>query len=318
MERNISLDILKLIMAFMVVGLHASFLEDITALGQFITVQGLFRIAVPTFLLINGYYFFKALSSENGWLWIKKVFILYIVWMSIYSMFWFSLPDYSLKGVAIVILKVFFGYHHLWYISGMIVAAMMLSILHKLSSSTLLVTSLIFFFIGVLIQYLGVYHFFEGEFIDKVLNVTWSHRNAVFFSFPFLCIGYLINKHSILDRVNFKVALLGCFFGLILLLGESYFNYLNITEYSGFDNYLSLIIVCPILFVFVSKIEIKGQSKKIALYSSSIYFIHSLILSILEEVTRLEGTSLTFLTIFGSVLASYFVIELNKKVKVLL
>lgn len=51
MNRNFSLDILKLFMAFMVVGLHAGFLGDFTSLGEYLSVNGIFRIAVPIFLV---------------------------------------------------------------------------------------------------------------------------------------------------------------------------------------------------------------------------------------------------------------------------
>ncbi|BCN25927.1 acyltransferase family protein [Vibrio alfacsensis] len=318
MERNISLDILKLIMACMIVGLHANFLEDVTVLGKTLTVQGLFRVAVPSFLIINGYYFFQALSECRFNLWLKKVFMLYLVWMLVYSFYWFSLPDYSLKSIAILGAKMIMGYHHLWYLSGMIGAAIILFLLHKLSSPMLLVFSFLSFSTGVVIQYLGNYNIFEGSFLDKFFNLIWSHRNALFFSFPFMCLGFLFNKHSIVSRISLKWAIFGLSIGLFLLLAESYTNYLNMNEYDGFDNYFSLILVCPMIFVFISKIEVKGRTKEIALYSSAIYFIHSLILSLLKGLTLLGETNLTLLTIFASIIASYFIIELNKKIKILL
>ncbi len=318
MERNISLDILKLIMACMIVGLHAGFLEDVTELGGILTVQGFFRVAVPFFLLINGYYFYQAVYEGRFKLWLKRTLVLYVVWMLIYSFYWFSLPDYSYKSIAILGIKVVVGYHHLWYISGMIGASIALFLLHKLSSTLLLFISLLSFLFGVVIQYLGNYHIFEGDFIDKLFNLTWSHRNALFFSFPFMCLGFLLNKNATISRVSFIWAIIGSSVGLFLLLVESYVNYINMKKYEGFDNYFSLILICPMMFIFISKMKIKSKTKEIALYSSSIYFIHSLILSLLKEFTFLGGTSLTLLTILASVFASYFIIEANKKVKVLL
>ena len=41
LKRNITLDILKLVLAFMVVGIHAEFLADISILGQYLTVNGI-------------------------------------------------------------------------------------------------------------------------------------------------------------------------------------------------------------------------------------------------------------------------------------
>ncbi|EOE6119593.1 acyltransferase family protein [Vibrio cholerae] len=318
MERNISLDILKLLMACMVVGLHAGFLEDVTELGKILTVQGVFRIAVPVFLLINGYYFFEVISGGGFKLWLKKVFVLYVVWMLMYLYYWFYLPDYSFRSIANLGVKMVMGYYHLWYISGMIGAAIILFLLRKLSSLLLLISSFLFFVFGVAIQYFGNYHIFEGGFLDKLFNLFWSHRNALFFSFPFMCLGFLFNKHSVVNRISFKWALLGFSIGFFLLLTESYVNYMNMNDYDGFDNYVSLMLVCPMLFVFVSKVNIKGRTKEIALYSSAIYFIHPLILSLLNELTFLGGTKLTLFVIFASAIASYFIIELNKKLKILL
>ena len=41
----------------MIVGLHAGFLKDVNEYVSFLTVEGLFRIAVPLFFIINGYFY---------------------------------------------------------------------------------------------------------------------------------------------------------------------------------------------------------------------------------------------------------------------
>ena len=66
MERNISLDLLKLGMAFMVVGIHAGFMADINPLVKYLTVDGLFRIAVPVFLIINGFFFYRSFEKKRS------------------------------------------------------------------------------------------------------------------------------------------------------------------------------------------------------------------------------------------------------------
>lgn len=66
--RNVSLDLLKLLMAIMVVALHANFLQEYSLLGSYLLVNGLFRVAVPIFLIINGFYFFNVLiqGAQQG------------------------------------------------------------------------------------------------------------------------------------------------------------------------------------------------------------------------------------------------------------
>ena len=56
--RNLSLDILKIIMAFFVVFLHMHLFKEVYPSLSYVLVNGLFRLGVPTFLIISGYYFF--------------------------------------------------------------------------------------------------------------------------------------------------------------------------------------------------------------------------------------------------------------------
>lgn len=318
MNRNIALDILKLSMAFMVVGLHSSFLSDITTLGGYLISQGLFRIAVPVFLLINGFYFYYVVSKSSQLTWLKRVFILYVVWMTFYSYSWFYIPDFSLVGVGAFVMHLVIGHHHLWYVSGMIGAALLLITVHRFSSAFLVTSILLCFFVGVSIQYLGNYNYFEGSYWGDFMRLDWAHRNMLFFSYPFFCIGYLINKHSIHKKITFKsVGFLTCF-GLFFLLGESYFNLNQENIDLSFDNLVSLLILCPFVFMLFMKLHVLGDSKNISLYSSAIYFIHPFILSILLHFTGFKATILTFAAILVSSLAAYFIIKINERVKFIL
>ena len=165
--------------------------------------------------------------------------------MTLYSYCWFYVPEFSFTGFAKFAKQIIIGYHHLWYIAGMIGAAIILIMLHKFSSVILSISILLTFLGGVLIQYLGNYHVLEGGLFDIVFNYAWVHRNMLFFSYPFFCVGYLINKHSLCDAVSFKSAAILSALGVVVLLGESYFNYYQEGRDGGFDNLLSLLLVCP-------------------------------------------------------------------------
>jgi len=112
LSRNIALDILKVTLAFMVVGLHADFLADITSTGSYLTVNGIFRIAVPLFLLINGFYFYSVLANQKTANWIKKVLSLYVFWMLFYSYFWFRPSELSFVEFAKIAKTLILGYFH--------------------------------------------------------------------------------------------------------------------------------------------------------------------------------------------------------------
>lgn len=317
MSRNIALDLLKLLLSFMVVGLHAGFLGDLTHLGQYLTVNGLFRTAVPVFLIINGFYFYPALSNNKQKNWLKRVSLLYAIWMVFYSFLWLSPTILSFAEAVRIVHTAIFGYHHLWYISGMIGAAVLLLITYKLPSVVLFILSITTFLIGVLIQYIGYYHILNWPFFDKFFNFYWLHRNAILFSYPFFCVGYLINKHSIQNLVSVKLAFSLSAIGLLALLGESYVNFTKAPRFegesSGFDNFFFLILGCPFLFILFTKIKIRGESKAISFYSAAVYFIHPLFLITLLKFTNLGPTLLTLVTILFSLIISPLIIKINNK-----
>lgn len=62
MKRNIVLDIYKIILSLMVVGIHIRFFYDFNNQIGYILNQGIFRLAVPSFFIINGYFFLKLIT----------------------------------------------------------------------------------------------------------------------------------------------------------------------------------------------------------------------------------------------------------------
>ena len=56
--RNSSIDMPKISMSFMIIGIYSGFLGDQSSLAEHLFVNGIFRTAVPIFFIINGFYFF--------------------------------------------------------------------------------------------------------------------------------------------------------------------------------------------------------------------------------------------------------------------
>jgi hypothetical protein len=317
MTRNLALDLLKIVLAMMVVGLHAGFLNETSPLAFNLTCNGLFRLAVPMFLLINGFYFQHAVVHGRHWAWMKRVFILYIVWMPIYAYYWLE-PLTSRSAIKNDISSIIFGYYHLWYIAGMIGAGLIMMVVRLASSKKLFFYAVVAFACGVAIQYVGTYHLTGNLYVDSHLSRTPMHRNAVLFSFPFFAMGYLIARESIQTKVSLRNAGFAAAIGLLGVLAESYFNYRHIQGWNAVDNLAFLMIACPAIFLLVSNVKIKGQGKQLALYSSSIYFIHVLIMRSLQSNWAMGGTLAAVATIILSIPASALIILANKRLKVLL
>ncbi len=150
-ERNQLADFARVFMAFIVVAIHVNIFYEHPALNK-ITVDGFFRIAVPFFLMINGYYFHENISHvESFKKWLKRGIVLFFVWQAIYLPLYLPIEDLSYNRLAVFLSQLIFGYHHLWYISAMVLGGIILFALRDKPYS--LALSLFLFIIGCCLQY---------------------------------------------------------------------------------------------------------------------------------------------------------------------
>lgn len=306
MGRNLSIDILKIILALFVVFLHMNFLKETYPMMSFLLVNGVFRIAVPVFLVITGFYFFHIDTTKKLQKWLFRTFLLYVIWMLVYISYW--------KDNEQVWLTAIFGYHHLWYLIGTFFSGIILFYLRNQKVILLSILGFLLFGIGYIIQVLGNLHHLNPE-SDSLLNDYLLYRNFLFVCFPFLTIGFLINKLKI-DFEKYKYPYVLVVFSLVMVVAEAYFNYKMISSEST-DILFSLIFVSPILFLYCQKIYFKTQSKVLASLSTAIYVVHPLIMKsdFYKEITS-EYKILIFLLILIPV--SLLLVVLNRKLKYLL
>lgn len=305
MGRNLSIDVLKIILAFFVVFLHMNFLKETYPALSYILVNGLFRIAVPVFLVITGFYFFHIDNKVKLKKWLFRTFLLYAIWMLIYISYW--------KDNEQIWLTIIFGYHHLWYLIGTFFSGIILYFLRNQNSKLLIALALGFFLLGYGVQVLGNLHYFENE-NDSVLNMYLLYRNFLFVCFPFLTIGFLINKHKV-DLSEYKNSSLLVILSVLCVVAEAFFNYKNISSEST-DILFSLIFASPLLFLYCQKIYVKTTSKILASFSTAIYVVHPLIMKSDFYKDIQSYKILIFLAILVPV--SLALVYLNKKLKYLL
>jgi len=305
MGRNLSIDVLKIILAFFVVFLHMNFLKETYPLLSYILVNGLFRIAVPVFLVITGFYFFHIDNAKKLKKWLFRTFLLYAIWMLIYVSYW--------KDNEQIWLTIIFGYHHLWYLIGTFFSGFLLYFLRNQSSRLLLTLAIFLFLFGYVVQVSGNLHYLNTE-SDSLLNDYLLYRNFLFVCFPFLTIGFLINKHRI-DISTYKNSSLLVILSILGVIAEAFFNYNYISSEST-DILFSLIFASPLLFLYCQKIYIKTTSKVLASLSTAIYVVHPLIMKseFYKEIQSFK--ILIFLAILIPV--SFGLVYLNRKLKYLL
>lgn len=315
MERNIVLDVVKLILAFFVVALHCSIFNDINYDISFLLKNGVFRIAVPIFLIITGYYFVNINNLERLKKWIVRIFLLYIIWMIFYIPFWFE-SSLSLFTVVRNTIIFILGYNHLWYLSGTLLGGCILYLLRNVHFKKQMIIAVICFLCGVLIQYLGNLHIFSGT-LDKVANVHYVSRNAITVCFPFMFLGFVINKLNLVNKFKTSYLIVIAIFSLILLEFESYLNLKYISRDQPLDLMFILIFVCPLLFLISLKFFIMSSNKNIGFLSSGLYLIHPFVIYLLfdYELSSIVNYSLV---IFISLILSVFLIFLQKKINFIL
>ncbi|EDP97341.1 acyltransferase family protein [Kordia algicida OT-1] len=317
-SRNILLDIFKVIAALFVIGTHCGFLFEYSEVASQTITNGVFRIAVPFFFCVNGFFLYNVFNDDRIQKWFKRVGILYLIWMLFYTYFWAYLNDFNLMKM---ILTIIFGFNHLWYLAALLLGGLLLYQLRNISNKLLIVGTFILFLIGIIIQYLGQLHVFSEQLLlDKLMNYPPLHRNFLLFALPLLSIGYVIKRANFHTKLSKSFAISLLILSLVLLVAENLITYYFITGEAILNTYISYIFLAPALLItaFTFTVSSNLNSKLLSSYSIALYLIHPLIIFLILRFFKLDSTPLTFITIILSVIASYALIQLNKKLKYIL
>ncbi len=311
MSRNSTIDGLKFILSFMVVGLHTGFLRDLSGLANYLTVNGLFRMAVPLFFMINGYYFYTTIKKNKVCQWFKHLFYLYLCWLGFYCYFWFSMD----KNISELLLTLIIAPYHLWYLPALMGAGSVLLLFKHIKTRYLFLFLISMFLCGLLIQYAGHAELFHHRFFKDY----WLYRNFLFFGFPFLGLGFLIRKHlNFIQKISIYWILCGFLIGLGSLYLEVNFNFQTFGKYKNMDLLGSLLLICPVIFIFCIRFKWSFHSQNWALSANAIYFIHPFFIWLLLSFNHLTSVINTLLIFLLSLFSSLFLIKINQRFQFIL
>lgn len=284
MQRFYSLDVVKVLAAFLVICIHLPFPG---LFGEYLVP--ITKIAVPYFFIVSGFFIwdkevkvlkYKIISN------IKKIFgiliasnVLYFFW----KVFMVSLSSTKLSNYLSTIFNrevainfLFFNESpfsdHLWYLSA---------------------------YLYVLIIYYFLVHFEKVKYIYSLVPILLIGsfalggnillmRNFIFIGIPYFFIGNLIRIKFENDQLNFKsgYAFVGIVLSYILSLFEQRFYQAqglmnNREHYIGTTFFVSLIFL---LLVMKPSFMEKSGFDKIADYTLYIYIFHPIIITIYREV----------------------------------
>lgn len=280
---NATIDIVKLIMAIFVVGIHTEpFGYNIWLDRGFGVIT---RLCVPFFFVASGYFYWK--KEKTLFEYVTRLAIIYVIWSLIYLPFDFS----ALKNTSIVeIILRYFWYgneHALWYLCGSIIGMLLTNtiyiVLNKKSKNVFFI-SLVLLFIGCLLStYAPLFY--------KVLSIkdysVYNFRNGVFYAFPYITMGLIIAQNeSVPNAISNTKLVAGFIMSMILLVAES-LVFVVIFNTASTILWMSVLPCSYFLFFLLTKINIQLR-KDITIFirklSTLVYLCHGLFLLLFDKM----------------------------------
>ena len=314
MERNVTIDYFRLFLSILVVIIHTYPLFTYGNLAGWFITNGLSRIAVPCFFILNGYFISTRIQDAKFVKqYLKRLIIMYIVWMLIYAPIIYI--DIWNDSRLVRFFYPIVGTHHLWYVIALIEAVIILYVIKKQIKKdfVILILSMTLFFIG-----LGFRIYASLEALP-----LFVHRNFLFLGFPFVFIGYYIAQNK--EQVK-KLSSYFCFsllaIGMCGLVAESYISFSYPKLFSTSDLFLSLLLLCPVVVVMILRnSKHKEDDGYVGQLASGIYFTHALVIVGIRSVFSSFIENYIYIlpvVLFISMIMSVGLIELNKRIKIFL
>lgn len=294
MYRIYSLDYLKLVLAVLVAFGHTSWLQSHPTPLAAMLGNGLMRTIVPLFCIVSGYFFHAAVARGDGVKWLRRVLALYLIWMAVYLPFWLG----QVHDLISLIKTLVFGYFHLWFMAGILLAGLVIMVLGRLTHVLALRSEVpllagaaaICAVIGVVLQYLHL-------FGDGGIGVR-KFSNGLFMCFPYVTIGYLfarrVARGGMAALPPRRQVLWAAAIGSVLIMAEARNVQITWGSNAMLDVPLSAYLAAPALFLATLGTEMPAPGIRLDPISAAIYFMHvlGLILAARLGITHLAGLML--------------------------
>lgn len=309
-KANCSIDVAKVIVALLVVGIHTEpFGFNIWLDRSFGIIT---RLCVPFFFVTSAFFCWLKEDKGNAKKTILRLGILYLVWSVIYLPF--DIQKFR-EMSFLELLRLFLwdgNGHALWYLCGSIIAIFIVNLLLNIfKPKTILIISLLFLVIGCMKSTWKplIYNLFHISFPD-----TLGSRNGLFYGFPYMALGMNLAKDSKWKAKSFLHTMIGLFLSLTCLILES-FLFVVLYKTKATILWLSVFPLSYYFFIFVYNLRIhleKEHSLYLRKTSTLIYVSHNLFLALF---TNLHYLLLFFVVSICSILFSSVIIWLQRHPK---
>ncbi|MDS9468388.1 acyltransferase family protein [Paracoccus sp. MBLB3053] len=309
LTRSLSIDYLKCLLAVGVVLGHSILISQRIEIWSYLVGGGLLRSLVPTFSVVSGFCFYVTYRNGRVLGWLIGLACAYLFWTAFYVPIWVN----ATTTWQDVLWSVAWGTMHLWYIAGLIVAAVLIVILIRLGQRTrtglrpMLLAALT---LGLAGSALSFWAFFQRP---EMPMEYW--RNGFTVIFPFAAIGFAL-AHRI-DRQGFDWlpsarllwALTGLIFGAKIaeaFVGMSVYG----LNFSLLPDIPVLAFPAPmLLFLAFLRTTLPRLPVDLSSWSASIYFLHIFFIIAVQHFLGINSVAVFFavgvvMPILGSIALS--------------
>lgn len=313
MKKNQGIEQFRVILAMMVVAIHCLPLHHLWPDGDILITLTLFRIAVPFFFMISGYYVFSDLATQNSyparqrvWQFIKKQLQVYLIATLLFlPLAWYSgmLGLNMPLGTFIQTLLVTGILYHLWYFPAIITGSLLvMGLLTRLSFKQV-------FFIAVGLYVVGLGgDSWSGLAAQTPITPLYSlifqlldgTRNGIFFAPLFLILGVLARRFSKKPASPHRYSYL--LISLICLLLESYLLH-HFTTPKHDSMYVFLPFVLLFLFPIIQQWQAPIIWKQAGRLSLWLYLLHPYTIAVThflsQKLPLLQNNLINFFVVLG-------------------
>lgn len=301
------LDYFRMAAAFMIVAIHTAPFEIIGETTDFVITYCLFRVAVPFFLMVSGYFvvadYWKG-NKEKIDKYLGKLILIYLAATIIY------LPVNIYAGKTVTGVGQFFKilffegtFYHLWYLPAAILGCQLVKFFHWIwgvRGSGLIV--LILYVAGTLgDSYYGLVEksYIGREFYKEIFVFSQYTRNGLFYAPMFLWLGAAVHKitETKVGQEKQKVYTTGFAVSALFMVLEGLWTFK-----SGWQRHNSMyFMLIPVMFFLFcmllgeSKNENAGreqglwQSRLLRPMSMWIYILHPFCIILVRGGARVLG-----------------------------
>ena len=307
-KTNSTIDVLKLLMALLVVGIHTEPFGFNLWLDRGFGI--ITRLCVPFFFITSAYFYW--LKDKGAFSYLKRIVLLYVIWSIIYLPF--DIASLSTMSVGDILYKYLWegNGHALWYLCGSAIGFIITYLLLKIfKPKTVLI-------IGCVVLFIGCLKSTWSPLLEKIFSIEISDwlgsRNGLFYAFPYTALGMCIAKRDIKgEKKNYdiKPLTIGLIVSLFALVIESVL-FIIVFKSTSTIMWISVLPCTYFLFMLGNNIDIK-LDRNVSLFlrktSTLIYVSHKLFCYLFYNF---QNMVLFLLVAVSTVLFAIVIIQLSK------